>query len=111
MGQSIGLSGSDFYAQYRSVLIFPKACTASNFAVNLGFENLSSPFDLETDLLVNGAIGLSCNTGFDSATGVGFSCKSSSTYSIPAGAQVVLRFTHSGTNPSNVFPQATFACN
>jgi hypothetical protein len=102
-------TSSDYYAQSRASLIFPKACTASNFAVNLGYESLTFPFVLETDLTINGTIILSCTTGF--ATGVGFSCTASGTAAIPAGSQVGLQFSHTGTNPVNVFPQVTFSCN
>ncbi len=109
MGVANGAAGSDYYAQSRSSLIFPKACTASNFAVNLGYESLTYPFALETDLMVNGVVTLSCSSGF--ATGLGFSCTASGTASIPAGAQVALQFSHTGTNASNVFPQVTFSCN
>jgi hypothetical protein len=108
MGVANGLAGSDYYAQARSSLIFPKACAASNFAVNLGYESLTFPFILETDLMVNGNVVLSCSSGF--ATGYGFSCTASGTAAIPAGAQVVLQFSHTGTNPANVFPQVTFSC-
>jgi len=109
MGTANANLGSDYYAQPRSSLIFPKACTASNFAVNLGYESLTFPFVLETDLTVNGSVVLSCSSGF--ATGYGFSCTASGTAAIPAGAQVALQFSHTGTNPSNVFPQVTFSCN
>jgi hypothetical protein len=109
MGLANANLGSDYYAQSRSSLIFPKACTASNFAVNLGYESLTFPFVLETDLTVNSTVVLSCSSGF--ATGYGFSCTASGTAAIPAGAQVALQFSHTGTNPSNVFPQVTFSCN
>ena len=109
MGVANANSGSDYYGESKSSLIFPKACTASNLAVNLGYESLTFPFILETDLVVNSNVGLSCSTGF--ATGYGFSCTASGTVAIPAGAQVVLQFSHTGTNPSNVFPQVTFSCN
>jgi hypothetical protein len=102
-------TSSDYYAQSKASLIFPKACTASNLFVNLGYESLTFPFVLETDLTVNGTTILSCDTGF--ATGVGFSCTASGTGAIPAGAQVGLQFSHTGTNPVNVFPQVTFSCN
>jgi len=109
MGVANAGVGSDYYAQIRSSLIFPKACTASNFAVNLGYESLSFPFILETDLTVNGNVVLSCSSGF--ATGYGFSCTASGTAAIPAGSFVALQFSHTGTNPANVFPQVTFSCN
>ena len=109
MGVTNAGVGTDYYAQSKVSLIFPKACTASNFAVNLGYETLTFPFVLETDLTVNGSVVLSCSSGF--ATGYGFSCTASGTAAIPAGAQVALQFSHTGTNPSNVFPQVTFSCN
>jgi hypothetical protein len=109
MGMANANLGSDYYAQSRSSLIFPKACTASNFAVNLGYESLTFPFVLETDLTVNSNVVLSCSSGF--ATGYGFSCTASGTAAIPAGALVALQFSHTGTNPANVFPQVTFSCN
>jgi hypothetical protein len=109
MGASDGLQGSDYYASSKRSLIFPNACTLSNLKVNLGYESLTFPFLLETDILVNGTTVASCSSGF--ATGYGFSCISSATYAVPAGANVVLQFSHTGTNPSNVFPQVTFTCN
>lgn len=108
MGIYDAASGSDYYGQSRRSLIFPNACTASNFKMNVGYESLTFPFLLEADLLVNSSTVMSCSAGYD--TGYGFSCVSSGTYAVPAGAQVVLQFTHTGTNPSNVFPQVTFAC-
>jgi hypothetical protein len=110
MGSSNATLDSDYYGKYRLSLIFPTACTASNFAVNLGYESLTFPFLLTTNLVVNGKVTpLSCSSGF--ATGYGFSCTASGTYAIPAGDQVILQFTHTGTDPSNVFPQVTFKCN
>jgi hypothetical protein len=109
MGVANSTLDTDYYGKYRNALIFPKACTASNFAVNLGYESLTFPFVLATNLTVNGNVVLSCSTGF--ATGYGFSCTASGTASIPAGAQVILQFSHTGTNPANVYPQVTFSCN
>ena len=109
MGAANANTANDIYAELKVSLLFPKARTASNFAVNLGYETLDFPFVLETDLMVNGTVGLSCSSGF--ATGYGFSCTASGTAAIPAGALVALQFSHTGTNPSNVFPQVTFSCN
>lgn len=108
MGTSDSITAADYYGESKRSLIFSSACTASNLAVNLGYESLTFPFVLETDLVVNGTTALTCSSGF--ATGYGFSCASSSTYLVPAGAQVVLQFSHTGTDPSNVFPQVTFTC-
>jgi hypothetical protein len=109
MGVANANAATDYYGQSKSSLVFPKACTASNLAVNLGYESLTFPFVLETDLMVNGIVTLSCSTGF--ATGYGFTCTASGTAAIPAGASVALQFSHTGTNPANVFPQVTFSCN
>lgn len=109
MGVSNATTAADYYGESKLALIFPSACTASNFAVNLSYESLTFPFDLTTTLSVNGInTPLTCDSGF--ATGLGFKCTSSGTYAIPAGAFVVLDFSHTGTNPSNVFPQVTFTC-
>jgi hypothetical protein len=108
IGNSDALTSSDYYGSSKRSVIFPRACTLSNLSVNLGYESLSSPFVMETDVLVNGNIATSCSTGF--ATGYSFNCISSGTYSIPAGSQVVLQFSHTGTNPANVYPQVTFSC-
>lgn len=109
MGISNGIPSSDYYGQPRSSLIFQKACTASKFAVNLGYESVTFPFVLTSTLAVNGTnTPLTCDSGY--ATGLGFSCTSSGTYAIPAGAQVSLDFSHTGTNPANVYPQVTWQC-
>ena len=109
MGLANGASGTDYYAESRSSLIFPSACTASNLNVNLNYESLTYPFVLTTTLTVNGSnTSLSCASGF--ASDVNFTCTSTATAAIPAGSLVALDFSHTGTNPSNVFPQVTFTC-
>jgi hypothetical protein len=109
MGLSNAMVASDYYGQYKTSLVFANACTASNFKVNLGYESLTSPFVLTTTLRVGGTnTALTCDSGF--ATGYGFSCISNATYDVPAGSQVTLAFSHTGTDPSDVYPQVTFTC-
>jgi hypothetical protein len=113
MGISNATTDNDDVAVSRVSLIFPTACNASNLAVNLGFVSIVSPFDMTTTLLVNDkATPLTCDTGFDfTNNALGFSCSSTGTYAISAGSQVALQFSHTGTDPSNIFPTVAFNCN
>lgn len=101
MGSSNATLASDYWGQSKASLIFPTACTASNLAVNLGYESLTFPFLLETDLTVNGTTALPCSAGYD--TGYSFTCTSSGTDAIPADTAVALQFSHTGQTPQTSF--------